>query len=88
MVWTAGRATGLSADQLQALLDGAAPDGLDGAERDGLGVGQALLASRNLNDDHYAAALDTLSRDRLAALVWLTGYYAMLARALAVFRPA
>nr|WP_255426957.1 carboxymuconolactone decarboxylase family protein [Pseudonocardia sp. C8] len=81
------RETGLSGPQLQALLDGAVPDGLDGAERTALDVVRTLLTGHDLDDDRYAAALAALGRDTLAALVWLTGYYAMLATALAVFRP-
>ncbi|GEC28205.1 MULTISPECIES: carboxymuconolactone decarboxylase family protein [Pseudonocardia] len=81
------RETGLSAHQLQALLDGAVPDGLDDAEAAALDVVRTLLVTRDLDDDRYAAALQALGRDTLAALVWLTGYYAMLAGALAVFRP-
>lgn len=89
--WTAHEGlageTGLSAAQLQALLDGAVPDGLEAAEQVALDVVGALLVTRDLDDDRYAAALEVLGRDTLAALVWLTGYYAMLAGALAVFRP-
>ena len=81
------RETGLSGAQLQAMLDGAVPDGLDDAERAALDVVRALLTGHDLGDDRYAAALAALGRDTLAALVWLTGYYAMLATALAVFRP-
>lgn len=81
------RETGVSSTQLQALLDGTVPDGLDDAERVALDVVRTLLATRGLDDDRYATALETLGRDTLAAVVWLTGYYAMLANALAVFRP-
>lgn len=83
-----GRETGLSAGHLQALLDGGVPDGLEETEQAGLQVVRTLLSSHDLDDDHYATAVGTLGRDTLAALVWLTGYYAMLANALAVFRPA
>jgi 4-carboxymuconolactone decarboxylase len=82
-----GRETGLSGGQLQALLDGVVPDGLDDAERTGLDVVRTVLGTRDLDDDRYTTALEVLGRDTLAALVWLTGYYAMLANALAVFRP-
>ncbi|SFM63482.1 4-carboxymuconolactone decarboxylase/cardiolipin synthase [Pseudonocardia ammonioxydans] len=89
--WTAhedlARECGLSGPQLQALLDGAVPDGLDDAERVALDTVRALLSGHDLDDDRYAAALAALGRDTLAALVWLTGYYGMLATALAVFRP-
>lgn len=81
------RESGLSTGQLRAVLDGAVPDGLDAAERTALDVVRTLLTTRDLDDDRYAGALRELGRDTLAALVWLTGYYAMLAGALAVFRP-
>ncbi|MEV1292258.1 carboxymuconolactone decarboxylase family protein [Pseudonocardia sp. NPDC049635] len=81
------RRCGLSAGQLQALLDGAVPDGLDPGEEVALDVVRTLLATHDLDGDRYGVALETLGRDTLAALVWLTGYYAMLAGALAVFRP-
>lgn len=81
------RDTGLSGAQLQALLDGGVPDGLDEAERVALTTVRALLTRHDLGDDAFATALRVLGRDTLAALVWLTGYYSMLATALAVFRP-
>ncbi|SDG85912.1 hypothetical protein [Pseudonocardia oroxyli] len=38
-------------------------------------------------DELYARARAALGERSLAALTWLIGYYAMLAGALAVFRP-
>ncbi|MEJ8281090.1 carboxymuconolactone decarboxylase family protein [Pseudonocardia spirodelae] len=81
------RETGLSSVQLQALLDGGVPEGLDEPERVAIATVRALLTRHDLGDGAYATALRALGRDTLAALVWLTGYYSMLATALAVFRP-
>ncbi|MCE3550673.1 carboxymuconolactone decarboxylase family protein [Pseudonocardia sp. RS11V-5] len=84
----AARDAGLTGDQLQALLDGTEPAGLDPAEQHALRITRALLVDRDVDDDLYTGALAALGRDTLAALVWLVGYYAMLAGALATFRPA
>lgn len=84
----AARDTGLTDEQLQALLDDAEPAGLDDAERAAVRVVRDLLTGHDVDDETYAAALAALGRDTLAAVVWLSGYYAMLAGALAVFRPA
>ncbi|MFP5072656.1 carboxymuconolactone decarboxylase family protein [Pseudonocardia nantongensis] len=80
--------TGLTRGQLQALLDGAEPAGLDDAELITVRVVRDLLTRHDVDDGRYAEALSALGRDTLAAVVWLAGYYAMLAGALAVFRPA
>ncbi|WP_433504592.1 carboxymuconolactone decarboxylase family protein [Pseudonocardia halophobica] len=84
----AARDAGLTTAQLQALLDGTEPAGLDAAEQHAWRVTRALLVDRDVDDELYAATLAALGRDTLAALVWLVGYYSMLAGALATFRPA
>lgn len=90
--WTAhegaARDAGVSTDQLQSLLDGTVPDNLEPAELCAVKATRALLTDRTLGDDLYQEALAELGQDALAALVWLVGYYSMLALALATFRPA
>ncbi|GAA1864972.1 hypothetical protein GCM10009836_51610 [Pseudonocardia ailaonensis] len=83
----AALAAGATAEQLQALLDEAEPPGLD--EREALAVAtvRRLRADGTLDDGRYAEAREVLGDATLAALVWLTGYYAMLAIALGTFRP-
>jgi AhpD family alkylhydroperoxidase len=83
----AALAAGATAEQLQAVLDGAEPPGLD--EREALAVAtvRRLRADGTLDDERYAEAVAVLGEATLAALVWLTGYYAMLAIALGTFRP-
>ncbi len=78
---------GAEVEHLQDLLDGRLPTGLEPAELVGLRVVQALLAGHTLDDELYAGALGALGEPGLAAVVWLVGYYEMLATALAVFRP-
>ena len=84
----AGR-PGAGADpaQLQDVLDGRLPAGLEPAELAGLRVVQALLDRHGLDDGSYAEARAALGEPGLAAVVWLVGYYEMLATALATFRP-
>ena len=48
---------------------------------------QSLLRQGNLNDETYHTAVTKLGERTLAELVWLVGYYSMLALALAVFDP-
>jgi alkylhydroperoxidase/carboxymuconolactone decarboxylase family protein YurZ len=90
--WAAheGAALDAGADpgQLQHVLDGRLPTGVEPAELVGLRVVRALLAARTLDDGLYAEALAALGESGLAAVVWLVGYYQMLATALATFRPA
>jgi 4-carboxymuconolactone decarboxylase len=83
----AARDAGVTTDQLQSLLNGTLPDNLDVAELCALKTTRALLTDRTLDDDLYHEALTELGQDTLAALVWLVGYYSMLALALATFRP-
>jgi len=48
---------------------------------------RALLARHTLDDLLFEQASGVLGTPCLAALVWLVGYYEMLATALATFRP-
>ncbi|MCK6068372.1 MULTISPECIES: carboxymuconolactone decarboxylase family protein [Microbacterium] len=82
----AGRA-GLTEDQLAALRDGRAPEELPPLTAAALDVVGSLLRHRSLDDAEYAAAVASLGERTLAEVVWLTGYYAMLAVALATFEP-
>lgn len=83
----AARDAGVSSDQLQSLLDGALPDDLEPAELCAVRATRALLTDGTLHDQLYREALTELGQATLAALVWLVGYYSMLALALATFRP-
>ncbi|WP_138734225.1 carboxymuconolactone decarboxylase family protein [Modestobacter excelsi] len=89
--WAAHEAAALEAGaepaQLQDLLDDRAPGGLAPAEEVGLQVVRALLARHTLDDPLFERASAVLGTPGLAALVWLVGYYEMLATALATFRP-
>ena len=89
--WAAHEAAALEAGaepaQLQDLLDGRLPAGLAPAEQVGLQVVQALLARHTVDDPLFERASGVLGIPGLAALVWLVGYYEMLATALATFRP-
>ncbi|QZS52517.1 carboxymuconolactone decarboxylase family protein [Rhodococcus opacus] len=83
----AARAAGLTSRQLQQVLDAEVPEGLAPPEEAIVALVRRLIIERGLNDDLYADATNLLGHDRLAALVWLVGYYEMLAVALATFRP-
>lgn len=83
----AARAAGLDDDQLAALAAGRLPSRLEAADAAALRVVAALLAAGTLDDAEYGAAIAELGERRLAELVWLVGYYSMLALALAVFDP-
>ncbi|MCF6744479.1 carboxymuconolactone decarboxylase family protein [Blastococcus sp. KM273128] len=83
----AARAAGVTAQQLQALLDGRLPGGLEPVEEVVVATTWQLLDDGELDDEGYARAVDALDVEALATLVWLVGYYAMLATALATFRP-
>lgn len=89
--WVAHEAAALDAGaeltQLQDILDGRLPTGVEPTELVGLRVVQSLLAHRTVDDPLYAEAKAALGESGLAAIVWLVGYYQMLATALATFRP-
>jgi alkylhydroperoxidase family enzyme len=78
---------GITPEQMQRVLDGSVPDGLDEQERVVVLVTGQLVERRSLTDEEYARAEDILGRALLAELTWLVGYYAALALALEVFRP-
>jgi len=83
----AALACGLTRTQLQQVLDDAVPSGLDTTKRCVVRTTRALLSDGTLDDEQYLDALRELGRARLAELVWLVGYYRMLATAIAALRP-
>ena len=83
----AALAAGLRGEQLQALLDGGVPADLAAAEEVVVRTVRRLLIDGGLDDEGYAEAVSAVGTGSLAALVWLVGYYGMLATALATFRP-
>ena len=84
----AARALGLAQEQIDAVLAGRIPDGLSAEEAAAGRLARVMTADRTLSDEDYADGIAALGRERLAELTWLVGYYAALALALAVFRPA
>lgn len=83
----AGRAEGLAESALATLRDGVVPVELPAETAAALAVVDRLLEAGTLSDAAYAAAIQALGERMLAELVWLVGYYSMLATALAVFDP-
>lgn len=81
-----GRRTGLTDDELAALLRGEEPAGLSEAELAVLRTTTALAAGGDLDDEQFAHAETTLGREQLAELVVLVGYYDLLALSLRVWR--
>lgn len=82
-----GAAAGLDESQLEALAAGSVPDGLDPAETTALEAVRLMLITGSLDDDAYATSIAALGEATVAELVWLTGYYSMIALSLAVFDP-
>ncbi|MEH3079316.1 MAG: carboxymuconolactone decarboxylase family protein [Quadrisphaera sp.] len=83
----AALAAGATPSQLQAVLDDVPVDGLDPSTATGLAFVRAVLAHGDVDDALFADTLGQLGRSTTSALVWLVGYYAMLATALQVLRP-
>ncbi|GIH20491.1 carboxymuconolactone decarboxylase family protein [Rugosimonospora africana] len=83
----AALAAGISTAQLQQLLDGEVPDGLDERERAVVRFAGVMARDRRLRDEEFAEAKRVLGREDLAVLTWLVGYYGMLGLALEVFAP-
>jgi alkylhydroperoxidase family enzyme len=78
---------GLTKAQVNAVLSGQVPGGLDGDEALIGRLAQVMTSDRTLADEDYEAGLAALGQARLAELTWLVGYYSALALALSVFRP-
>lgn len=82
-----GRRVGLTEPVLDAVRAGRIPRGhLEAVEVVALEVAHELLASRDLGEDAYGAAVDALGLEGIAELITLVGYYQLLALHLAVWR--
>lgn len=78
---------GIDAAQLDELRAGRVPVGLEQAETVALSAVAAMLATGRFSDDEFDRATSSLGDRAVAELVWLVGYYSMLALALAVYLP-
>ncbi|MBQ1442306.1 MAG: carboxymuconolactone decarboxylase family protein [Renibacterium sp.] len=83
----AARAAGLTEQQLAAVRSAGKPEGLDAHSAAVWQAVGALLSRETLDAAEYAEATAALGQEQLIELVWLKGYYAMLATALAAFDP-
>jgi AhpD family alkylhydroperoxidase len=79
-------AEGLTADEVAVLFTGAAPETLSARERCLHRTALMLLDRRDLPDPDHAAAVAELGEVAVVELVWLVGYYAVIALSLRVFR--
>ena len=84
----AASAAGITETQLNQLMEGLIPDGLTSDETAAATAIQTMLQNHTLTDDEYYSAIEALGEPLLAELVWLCGYYSMLALSLNVFAPA
>ena len=84
----AARKLGITSAQLGSIAAGHVPSGLDDTEALVLRLADTMARDRSLPDEDYDVAVELLGRAKLAEVTWLVGYYAALALALAVFRPA
>ncbi len=82
---TPGHRAGLDDDQLARLHHGHVPDGLPTTTTHALTAVAAMLDHGTLDDATFTATRAALGPQVLAELVWLVGYYSMLALALAVY---
>jgi len=78
--------SGLDVTQLQSILDAQIPERLDTQENCAIRIATRLLNYTEIGDDLYAEAIESLGLEMLATIVWLVGYYSMIAQALATFR--
>lgn len=78
---------GVTPEQIAAIRGGALPAGLGEPEAAALSAVAGMLADGGLDDATYACVTDLLGERAVAELVWLVGYYSMLALALAVYSP-
>jgi 4-carboxymuconolactone decarboxylase len=81
----AGRAAGLTEDDLAALAAGAEPAGLTEVEAAVHRATARILRAGTLDDDEFRAAAGVLGADGLLELTTIVGYYNMVAWQLAVF---
>ena len=82
----AGKAAGLSDEEIAALHDGAAVPTLDPLEAMVRELVRVLVRERDLDESAYAAAAQRLGLAPLTELIALVGYYDLLALSLRVFR--
>lgn len=80
-----GAAAGLTDAELDALRTGAPLDFDDPEEAAVLATTRHLLVHRDLDDDAYRSACDTLGAEKLFELTTLVGYYSTLALQMRVF---
>lgn len=83
----AARDAGATSEQLAAIARGQIPQGLPSETAAALAVIAELLRDGGLGDESFATAICVLGAQKVAELVWLQGYYSMLATALQTFRP-
>jgi 4-carboxymuconolactone decarboxylase len=83
----AASAAGITGHQLDQLKAGSIPEDLSADEATAAGLIESMLAQHTLTDAEYSTALQALGEQSLAELVWLCGYYSMLALSLNVFLP-
>ena len=81
----AGRAAGLSEDEIDGLAAEPGPDFPDPTERAVHAATLAMLRTGTLTDAEFTAAVAALGLSDLFELVVLVGYYQMVATQLAVF---
>src|SRR4029077_18270911 len=81
----AGRAAGLTDDEVEGLAADPGPQFPDPAERAVQAATRAILRTGTLTDDEFHAAVAVLGRGALFEVVTLVGYYQLLATQLAVF---
>ena len=82
----AGKQAGLTDAEIAALHDGATATTLDAAETLVRDLVRTLVRERDLDDDAYAAAAETLGQREFMELIALVGYYDLLALSLRVCR--
>jgi 4-carboxymuconolactone decarboxylase len=81
----AGRAAGLTEEEIEGLAADPGPAFADPAERAVQAATRAMLRAGTLTDDEYAGAVAVLGKPALFELVVLVGYYQLVATQLAVF---
>ncbi len=81
----AAKNAGFTTSQLGQLKGKQVPDGLDEAENLAVESVILMLDEHSLGNPSYQKAVALLGEQGLAELVWLCGYYSMLALALNVF---
>ena len=84
----AGRAAGLSEDDMTAIAAGHEPGLADPAERAVVRAARALASAGDLDDAQYRDTLAALGAGGIFELTTLVGYYATLALQMRVFRVA